>query len=224
MNRIASLLVLFIVTATSAFAGQTYTYLFFDVDDGSDKGKEIINIDRQISKDNNYVVRTHEETEKSEIVRETQAILDSDYVTVQYKAKDTVDNSDYLLLNKKDVLTISGRYNGEKVDKSFDLGPSPFFHDPSLCLTGFVLSGKKEIVFQVINPKDYNVYEMIAKRKGVKKIKIGDEQVEAIEVYWTLNDFRSMFFNQTYFFRASDGIFLTAKEPYNGKRTTLALN
>ena len=59
--------------------------------------------------------------------------------------------------------------------------------------------------------KELEVYPMKAVYEEPERIMAGGEQVEAVRVYWTVDDFRSAFFKRTYWFRQSDGIYLKQK-------------
>jgi hypothetical protein len=69
-------------------------------------------------------------------------------------------------------------------------------------------SSSKALKFWVINPLDEEIYEMIALKKGNELIEINGQKQEAINVHWTLDSWKSMFWGSDLWYRKSDGILL----------------
>jgi len=135
-------------------------------------------------------------------------ILSQDYGTLWWHVVDNQRKTDYTGERKRNELLINGLVSGIQIQKIIQLDDKAFYYNPKFGLVDFVRSEKKSETFWGFRQDELKVYPMKAINKGVEVISVGGEDVEAFKVYWTVNDFRSIFFNRTYWFRKSDGLYV----------------
>lgn len=212
-----------LVTLVSAngFAEQVYRYRMFEQDSGKTLGEQVVKVIKK--GDQLEIHRSYQDPLQPDRHYKTLSVLASDLSTLRYLVKDTMEESDYLLEIKEETLRVKGVFRGTAVDDALEIGDKPFFHDPSVSLSRFALSNEPEQIFQVINPNDQTLYDMVATRQGEKKLQMGDRFVEAVGVKWTLTGFRSMFFEQVFWFRKTDGVFLTQDKATDNLRSELLI-
>lgn len=207
--------------AIDASAEKVYRYRIFEPDNGKELGVQIVKVINK--KEVLEISRAYKDPSKPGKIYQTLSVLAADLSTLRYVVKDDLDNSNYELTIKGGVLRFNGVFRGNNLKETRKIGKTPFYHDPSISLSRFSLSGEKKQVFQVINPDDQKLYEMVAIKNGEKEIKIGNQVVEAVEVKWTLTGFRSMFFEQIFWFRKSDGVFLAQEKASDNRKSELIL-
>lgn len=223
---IHSLLVFTLSLMTFPFmvhAQEVFEYRTFDADSGKEIGKLRVTINRM--EDDRTIVKTdYEDFSDPQIIDRSISVLGPDLETIRYESKDTESESNFILTQSDNILSISGKLDGEEMNKSEKLDNPPFYHDPRFCLMQFALSGNDEMRFLVVNPDDQKIYEMKAERKSVEEIEVNGKQVNAVEVYWGLPGIGFIAFNQTYWYRKSDGIFLKQNKPFSGKKFELIID
>ena len=135
-------------------------------------------------------------------------ILGQDYETLWWHVVDDQRKTDYTGERKRNELFINGLVSGVQIQKIIQLDDKAFYYNPKFGLVDFVRSEKESETFWGFQHDELKVYPMKATNKGVEVISVGGEDVEAIKVYWTVNDFRSIFFKRAYWFRKSDGLYI----------------
>ena len=138
-------------------------------------------------------------------------ILSQDYGTLWWHVVDDQRKTDYTGERKGNELFISGLFSGIQIQKIIQLDDKAFYYNPKFGLVDFIRSKKESETFWGFRHDELKVYPMKAINEGVEVILVGGEDVEAIKVYWTVNDFRSTFFKRTYWFRKSDGMYVKQK-------------
>lgn len=135
-------------------------------------------------------------------------VLGENYETLRWHVVDDQRKIDYTGERKDNELLINGMVSGIQIQKIIQLDDRVFYYNPKIGLVNFVLSEKETDTFWGFRQDQLKVYPMKAINKGVEVVSVGGEDVEAIKVFWTVNDFRSIFFNRTYWFRKSDGLYV----------------
>ena len=137
--------------------------------------------------------------------------LDERFATLRFRVVNVEDQTDYVGERKEDSVFIRGQFKGEKVEHTVMIDERPFYYNPKLGLTEFVRSGREEGRFWGFQNKELKAYPMKATNEGSDIISVNGRKVEAVKVYWTVDDFLSAFFKRTYWFRGSDGLYLKQK-------------
>lgn len=142
---------------------------------------------------------------------EEDYVLDEQFETLRFRVVNVDDRTDYIGEQRENSIFIRGQFKGEKIERTGMIDERPFYYNPKLGLTAFVRSGKREGKFWGFQNKELKAYPMRATNKGSEVISVNGREVEAIKVYWTVDDFRSVFFKRTYWFRKSDGLYVKQK-------------
>jgi hypothetical protein len=151
------------------------------------------------------------------VINENGAKTEEDYVlneyfeTLRFRVVNIEEKTDYIGERADGSVLIRGRFKGSEIERTIPIDERPFYYNPKLGLMGFVKSGKTEERFWGFQNRELKIYPMKATRAGHEVISVDGKDVEAVKVYWTVDDFRSAFFKRTYWFRASDGLYVKQK-------------
>ncbi|MEW5774336.1 MAG: hypothetical protein AB1916_12520 [Thermodesulfobacteriota bacterium] len=108
-------------------------------------------------------------------------------------------------------MVLSGTLDSRAVSREFEVDDTAWYGS-ILFVRDFVLAGTPETVFYMTQPEDNQVIKLKAIREAEESIQVDGETVETVRVRFTLPDFRSIFWSSTYWFRASDGLFVKSLE------------
>ena len=105
-------------------------------------------------------------------------------------------------------LVLAGRRKGKPFNKKLVIDHNPFYVNPKWSLAQFVLSEDKSIVFWGLRSDILETCLMRAVKKGEEEVNIMGNDVAVIRVDWTTKGIGRLFFNRTYWFRKSDGLYI----------------
>jgi len=108
-------------------------------------------------------------------------------------------------------MLLTGALNNETVRREFEVDDTAWYGS-ILFMRDFVLSGAEETVFYMTQPEDNRVIKLKAIREAVETTSVDGGSMETVRVRFTLPDFRSIFWSSTYWFRATDGLFVKSLE------------
>ncbi|HLF18753.1 MAG TPA: hypothetical protein VI749_07675 [Candidatus Omnitrophota bacterium] len=145
--------------------------------------------------------------------QQEEYVLNKDYETVSWSVTNLQTATAYTGERKGNTVVIKGKFLGKEVNKVLPIDKRPFFAFPKIALTRFALSKKKELVFWALRNDELTVFKMLAQHKGTETISVNGVPVEAVKVYWSTVNPLFRIFKRTYYYRASDGIFLKQEYP-----------
>ncbi len=141
-------------------------------------------------------------------------ILNANFDTLEWSTRRKDEETDYTGRKEGRVLTLKGMLKGEKVDKTVELeDDKPFYFSPKFNLQKFVLSGEQEIQFWTLRKDELTPYLMTAKKDGTKVMKILGKDTETVVVKYSPAGKFAKYYRRTYYYRASDGLFVYRKSP-----------
>lgn len=108
-------------------------------------------------------------------------------------------------------MVLSGTLGSKAVSREFEVDDTAWYGS-ILFMRDYVLAGTPETVFYMTQPEDNQVIKLKAIREAEETIRVDGEDVATVRVRFTLPDFRSIFWSSTYWFRASDGLFVKSLE------------
>lgn len=136
------------------------------------------------------------------------------YVLTSYAEK--LSASRELTVTKEGTsLVIKGKDKGKEKLKSFKLGKKPWIQNFKFGFRPFLTDSKKELHFYIVNPKDFDVYEMVATKEEQGEVEILGTSCKTQKMKITLAGFKKKFwkaeawFDQNTFllvkYRANEG-------------------
>ena len=191
----------------SAYAQRVLHYKTYHPSTGEEFNRFYCLIDKKLS--GGYQARWV--IEEDGMVTEEDYTLDEYFETLRFRVVNTGEQTDYMGERREKQVFIRGQFKGEKVERTMTIDERPFYYNPKIGLIAFVRSGKTRGKFWGFQNKELKVYPMKATNEGSDMISVNGKDVKAIKVYWTVDDFRSVFFKRTYWFRESDGLYLKQK-------------
>ena len=133
-----------------------------------------------------------------------------DFATVREGYEDKSGNRLTLVRQGRRML-LTGALNNQPVSREFEVDDTAWYGS-ILFMRDFVLAGTQETVFYMTQPEDNRVIKLKAIREGEETIPVDGGNVATVRVRFTLPDFRSVFWSSTYWFRATDGLFVKSME------------
>ena len=190
--------------ALSAYAAKVVHYKTYHPRTGEEVNRFYGSTEKNLS--GGYHV--HWVIEEGGVTTQEDYTLDEYFGTLRFRVVNADEKTDYAGERKEDRLFIRGQFKGEKIERAMEIDERPFYYNPKIGLAAFVLSGEKQGTFWGFQNKELKAYPMKAIHGGPDTISVNGKDVEAVKVYWTVNDFRSVFFKRTYWFRGADGLYL----------------
>lgn len=205
----------FLLISSSVYAGAIFHYKTYNPKTGHESNRFYFTMEKEPS--GGYKV--HWVIEEGGIKIEEDYILGPDFETRQWHVVNVKEDTDYAGKREGNSIIISGRFQGSEVEDTLEIDERPFYYNPKLGLMGFLSSEEWEDQapekikdhFWGFQNRELKAYPMKARHEGLEVISVGGKPVEAIKVYWTVDDFRSIFFKRTYWFRKSDGLYIKQK-------------
>jgi hypothetical protein len=133
-----------------------------------------------------------------------------DFATVREGYEDKSGNRLTLVRQGRRML-LTGARNNQPVSQEFAVDDTAWYGS-ILFMRDFVLSGAAETVFYMTKPEEDRVIKLKAIREAREVIPVDGDSVDTVRVRFTLPDFRSIFWSSTYWFRATDGLFVKSLE------------
>lgn len=202
-----SLLLVLLFVVPAAHARQILHYKTYH----PESGKEFNRFHCLMEKNSSGGYQVHWTIEESGVITEEDYTLNEHFETLRFKVVNIKEKTDYAGERKGNTLLIQGQFKGEEIAKTVLIDDRPFYYNPKIGLAAFIRSGGKQIRFWGFQNKELKAYPMKAINEGLEWISVSGEDIEAVKVYWTVDDFRSAFFRRTYWFRPSDGLYLKQK-------------
>jgi hypothetical protein len=137
-------------------------------------------------------------------------ILDSRMYTLREGYSDAAGGK-LDLVRQGQVMRLSGRLGSREVARDFPVDDVAWYGSV-LCLRDFVLQGRQSQEFYVTKPEEDRVLKLVAEREGVERVLVGGQDMDTVRVKFTLPDLRRLLWSSTYWFRASDGLFVKSEE------------
>lgn len=136
------------------------------------------------------------------------SVLDLDLATKKWEYRNQEQNTELTAERSNDSITVRGRFEGKEIKKELKIDHRPWFQAWRLPFGQFVLSGEAKLEFWTIRPNDLKECIMVVLREKEETLRLNGENIEAVKVKVTLNNWMSKFWSVNYWLRKSDGAFL----------------
>jgi len=208
LNRIDHLFFLFFFIGFSLFskdamANKTYVYETI-----SHTGKPINTSYIEIKKEANVTNATWCEKENTRATREEFYNFDNLSKIKEWVIHCPKEETNYSGKKENGKVTIQGTFQGKILHKVINIPDEEFFANPKIDMMAFAQSHKNHINFWTIRKDTLEKHKMTAIHKGIEIIDINGVEVKANKIYWKAKFIPDVFFNRTYWFRHSDGIYI----------------
>lgn len=154
-------------------------------------------------------------TESSKVI---QIKTDLDLATYQEHYMSSRGSDEIVVTRDGGKLFFEGKVGSKERESSMKVDGAPWYASKIL-LRAFVLSGKKEQEFYMSKPEELEAVKLIAVREDLETLDVNGEQIQALRVKFTLNDFRALFWKSYFWYRPDDGILVKSEEVRGGPGT-----
>ena len=138
---------------------------------------------------------------------------DESSATVLWKMKKKSEKTSLHARRHPYVITIRGRWKGNPISRVLPVDDAPWYQATSWSLRAFVLSSKKEICFWTVRIDTLEVHKIKAIKEHRDILNVNGVNEDAVEVGLRLKGLMALFWKSSYWFRASDGVFLRFEGP-----------
>lgn len=153
---------------------------------------------------------------KKEYTHSDQYVVNNNWETLEWSIYLSDKGIDYKGVRRGNYLFLSGLFEGKSFEKEIRLKKDlPFLYNPKMGLKGFAASNKDKIEFWGFRGDNLSEFLMKAEKRGVEQVTIDGQTYDAVKVYWAATGLGERFFNRVYYYRVSDGEFLT-QDPTDG--------
>jgi len=151
-------------------------------------------------------------------------VLSENWETLQWISSLANEGTAYIGEKQGRQLVLKGKFKNEDFTKTITLKDDlPFYFNPKLGLKGFVYSAQTKTEFWGFRSDELTEFRMKAEKKGVHRITLNGETFDALKIYWAATGLGEKFFNRTYYFRVSDGEFISQDPADKWKMKLMAL-
>lgn len=106
------------------------------------------------------------------------------------------------------VLLISGTRQGKNYDSQKTIGDLPWLQPLSFSLRPLIAGSRNSLRFWMIHPKNLSVHKLYAESAAQEILAVNGREYTSVRVDVSLNPLTVSFSKGSYWFRASDGLFL----------------
>jgi hypothetical protein len=140
-------------------------------------------------------------------------LMDSSLATRQWSLVNPGAATEITVRREKDVLLLSGQFEGKAVKRVIEIDSAPWYQALSLSLRTLRDPEMGSLEFWTLRPDNLEVHKLRAVRKGVEMLEVEGEQVAALRLEVRLTGLKAMFWHASYWLRESDGVFLRYRGP-----------
>jgi hypothetical protein len=181
----ASRYFLYLVVLILPSLSTTKEFLIYEKISGKGHSKSTYTVDKT---DQNYLISIETKDQKTLL----EALNPFKLKIYRYTSLKNGDNYEFRL--EGDKLLANGIYKGEKMKEQFSIDKkTPWIQEFDFGLLPLLTSAKSSLNFQLINPKNFKIHKMVAKKQGIEKLRINEKTYDAQEIVVTLQGFKSMF-------------------------------
>lgn len=142
-----------------------------------------------------------------------QTVMETDFSTRRWQLSQTAEGTDILARREGNNLLLSGLLRGQRIERSLQLDPAPWFQALSIALRR-LLDGRSDAVeFWTLRPDTLEVHKVRAVRQGLETLEIDGRPVPAWRIEVRLVGLKALFWHSNYWLRQSDGVFLRYRGP-----------
>ncbi len=120
--------------------------------------------------------------------------------------------SDFRAVRDGNIITISGRFSGQSVNKTLEKDELPWFQSLYYSLGRFVQSDKEEIEFWMIRPDNLSLVKLHAQKETVEMIRINGHEEETQKVRLNATGLLSFIWYGYYWYTPKDGVMVKYKD------------
>ncbi|MEX0962208.1 MAG: hypothetical protein WDZ28_05075 [Simkaniaceae bacterium] len=124
---------------------------------------------------------------------------------IKYVNKKGEIPQEYTCQRKGSSLYVTSLFGDRKIEKNFKIGNSAWVQEFGFGLRPFVQSEYRSYKFSIINPKDFTLNALVAKKERIELITLNAQTYKAQKIKITLQGFKSMFWTAHAWFDTVSG-------------------
>jgi hypothetical protein len=142
------------------------------------------------------------------------AWADASLFALRMEVSDPAAETGFIAERRGESIRVAGRIRGRQVDRSCRIDNAPWLCLVELCLGRRMLdAAAPPFAFWVLDAATGEPHKLSAQRAGREMLDTPRGPVEAVRVRFTVAGVSPLFWNASWWFRASDGLFLRYEMP-----------
>ncbi|MCA9402373.1 MAG: hypothetical protein KC897_01215 [Candidatus Omnitrophica bacterium] len=208
-----------IAAACPALAAESKNYVYKDFDVRTDRVLETEL--KSITVEDDGTTHVHHTIQGDEENQDEVYTLDGGLATQSWSVRDAAESLNYTGIRRGNTLYLKGRLKNGPVERELAVDAAPVCNHPKVNLSRFALSDLQKGECWGIRKSTLDAYKMTFKKLGEQTIDFQGRPLETVKVHFSpKNIVFEKFYQQTYYFRKSDGLFIKS-EPFNGRAMEL---
>lgn len=138
---------------------------------------------------------------------------DESSATVEWEMEKKSEDTCLHARRQPRAIVIQGRLKGRRIAKELTIDDAPWYQATSWSLRAFVLSSQDEIRFWTVRNETLEVHKIRAVKKHHEILDLNGKKEDAVQVELRLTGLLAPFWKSSYWFRATDGVFLRFEGP-----------
>jgi len=137
---------------------------------------------------------------------------DKNFNLSKFKYINKSKKTDYTIERENNSLLCSGIVNNKKIsDKKNNIGSYAWIQQFGFGLKKFSLSNENKYIFYSVNPNNFSVNKLQAKKQKIENLTINNKNYSAQKISLSLTGFKSLFWTAKIWFDTKDGTMLMYK-------------
>lgn len=139
--------------------------------------------------------------------------MDDELKTLSWSVTDPEIKTALNVVRHGDKLVFTGRFKGEKIQRTISISSEPWYQALSLSLRKFNRSSDQKAQFWSIRPDTLDVHLLEIIKEGEELILLGSDPCHANRIKIQLTGYKSVFWSSHYWLRKEDGLFVRYEGP-----------
>jgi hypothetical protein len=181
-------------------------------------GKEVATVEYRISFDAGDAAVSSTESDEVDSITWRSGIGTSDWQMTDSKAGSALHGE-----RTGDRIHVTGTLKGKKIERDVKIDPAPWYQIFGPLLQYLLPDGSSQKDFWVVNPDDLSAHKMQVRRAGTERITISGVTLDVFRIHFSPAGALSPFWGADYWYRQSDGAYVSSRLPENGGVTVTAI-
>ncbi|MGO9308702.1 MAG: hypothetical protein ACLQDL_06745 [Spirochaetia bacterium] len=174
-------------------------------------GKDVETVEYRISLDAGDATVSSTESDEVDSITWRSGVGTSDWQTTDPKAGSALHGE-----RTGNLIHVTGTLKGKTVERDVKIDPAPWYQIFGPLLQELLPDGTAQKEFWVVNPDDLSAHKMQARRAGTERITINGVTLDVFRIHFSPAGALSPFWGADYWFRQSDGAYVSSRLPENG--------
>ncbi|HUJ75322.1 MAG TPA: hypothetical protein VL359_10705 [bacterium] len=139
--------------------------------------------------------------------------------TTEWSLTEPANGNDFRAQRTGNLIHVTGATRGKAVDRQVKVDGAPWYQIFGPLVDQLLPAGSDQREFWVVDPSDFAPHKMQVRRAGIERLNIRGTTVDAAKVHFSPAGALAPFWGADFWFRQSDGLWVTSRLPDHGAVT-----